>query len=131
MGNTPRDINAVSSRISDEVSELRKEVAAHRKNMEQSYVRNQDDHKAIMAQIVELVSDKKALRLIGILVGFALGSIVGTVTYFASKLDAVKQGAESHEAEGMEIGRGLRRDVDHNERKIEELQRLHRQSDEE
>jgi hypothetical protein len=31
----------------------------------------------------------------------------------------------------MEIGRGLRRDVDHNERKIEELQRLHRQSDEE
>jgi len=124
MGDTPRDIQQVRSGIRDEIKELREDVAS-------SNVRNQDDHKAIMSQIVELVSDKKALRLVGILVGLALGSIAGTVTYFASKLDAVKQSSEKHEAEGMEIGRGLRRDVEHNAEDIEELQRLHRRSGEE
>lgn len=119
MSDTPQSVKAVKASLHDEIQDVADRV-------DEADARNQEDHKAIMEQIVELVSDKKALRLVGILVGIALGSIAGTITYFATKLDGVKQSSEHHEAEGMEIGRGLRRDVERIEEDVEELQGLHR-----
>jgi len=111
MGDTPTHMQAVRSDLRDEIHALNEKVDA-------VDLRNQDDHQAIMAQIVELVSDKKALRVVGIVLGFVLGSLVGLVLWAADRVDEVEDGAQQHEAEGMEIGRGLRRDVDR-------LQRYH------
>ena len=111
MGDTPPHMKAVRPELRDELRHLHKRV-------EQVDQRNQDDHTAIMAQIVELISDKKALRVVGVILGFVLGSLVGLVLWAADRIDEVEDGAQQHEAEGMEIGRGLRRDVDR-------LQRYH------
>lgn len=98
----------------------------HKDDLKDLRAANEAEHKAILATLSDLISDKKALRLFGLILGIAIGAIVGTVTYFANKLDDVKTGAETHEAKGLEMGMGLRRDVTKNERNIDELRRLHR-----
>jgi hypothetical protein len=76
MGDTPTDFKAVRSGLRDEIHQLNKKVDAvdHR---------NQEDHQAILVQIMDLISDKKALRLMGILVGVALGSALGLLLWAA------------------------------------------------
>ena len=118
MGDTPTHMQAVRSDLRDEIHQLNERVDAVN-------TRNQDDHKAIMSQVSELVSDKKALRLFGILLGIALGSVVTAMIWGTDRIDEVEDTALRHEAEGMEIGRGLRRDVIRHELEIDRLRQQH------
>ena len=52
MVDTPNNMKATQSSLRDEIMEMRKDLVSARKNMELSYVRNQDDHAAIMTKIV-------------------------------------------------------------------------------
>ena len=106
-------------------SDARDESIAMQKKLEKFYTRNEDDHKAIMVVLTDLISDKKALRLFGLLLGIALGSVVTAMIWGIDRIDEVEDGAQRHEAEGMEIGRGLRRDVDRNELEIDRLRKRH------
>ena len=118
MGDTPTHMQAVRSDLRDEIHQLNEKVDA-------VCTRNQDDHRAIMSQVTELVSDKKALRLFGILLGIALGSVVTAMIWGTDRIDEVEDAALQHEAEGMEIGRGLRRDVLRHELEIDRLRQQH------
>jgi len=118
MGDTPTHMQAVRSDLRDEIHGLNERVDA-------VDLRNQADHRAIMSQVSELVSDKKALRLFGILLGIALGSVVTAMIWGTDRIDEVEDAAQKHEAEGMEIGRGLRRDVIRHELEIDRLRQQH------
>lgn len=133
MVDTPQSMKAVQSSLRDEIKDLRDDLGDGRKNLEKFYTRNEDDHKAIMGQIVELVSDKKALRLVGILVGIAIGSIAGTIMWFSDRISnnaehiqEVKAEEQGNAREGFQMAREMRKDIDHNEAKLHELQKLHR-----
>ena len=126
MGDTPTHMQAVRSDLRDEIHQLNEKVDAVN-------TRNQDDHKAIMSQVSELVSDKKALRLVGILMGLALGSVTGTVVYFANQMGDLDEHIEHVEAEeranakyGFELANGLRRDLDKLEAKVRAMDKDHR-----
>ena len=51
MADTPTNMKVAQSSLRDEIVEMRKALMASQKNMEQSYVRNEDDHKILMTQM--------------------------------------------------------------------------------
>lgn len=133
MVDTPHSMKAVQSNLRDEIHGLRDELDQDRKNLERFYTRNEDDHKTISVQITELLSDKKALRMVGILVGIALGSIAGIAIWFSDRISdnsahirSVMAEEQGNAREGFQIAKDLRRDIDNNEALMHELQRLHR-----
>lgn len=133
MGDTPTSMKAVQSNLRDEIKDLREELGQDRKNLEHFYTRNEDDHKNIVVQITELISDKKALRMVGILVGIALGSIAGIAIWFSDRISEnsehiteVRSEERGNAREGFQIAKDLRRDIDSNETLLHDLQRLHR-----
>jgi protein involved in sex pheromone biosynthesis len=124
MGTPPLQKNGREHAQDRELRELRL-------NQERDAAENRDDHKAIMEHVVDLVSDKKALRLLGILVGVALGSVAGTIAWFSGRISdnsdhihEVKIEERGNAAKGFQMAEDLRNDVDHNEEALREL--LHR-----
>jgi len=119
-------MKAVKLSLHEEIRDVRKEVTAQR-------MRNEGDHEAIMSQIMELVSDKKALRLFGIILGIALGSIIGAALWFSDRISDnsnlikdVRAEERGNARQGFQIAEDLRKDVSDNEEHINELRKLHR-----
>jgi hypothetical protein len=126
MGTPPIQKNGIDQHQDRQLRELRLDL-------EHVQAENRDDHKAIMGHVVELVSDKKALRLMGILVGIALGSIAGSIMWFSDRISdnsvdvhEVRSEERANAAKGFQLAEDLRNDIDHNEENLRELQRLHR-----
>jgi hypothetical protein len=101
---------------------------------------NHEQHRDITALIASLQGDVKAGALVGrvlwLLAFVFLSTLSGVIGWMANRIDdlrdeidEVEHIAVEHEKEGMEIGRGLRRDVDSNEQDIKELRRRLRMKD--
>jgi hypothetical protein len=132
MTDTPIHMQQVRSDLRSEIKDLRDELGDDRQNLERFYTRNEDDHKVIMSAVSELISDKKALRMVGILVGIALGSIVGIAIWFsdrisinAERINEVRAEERGNARQGFQLAEDLRRDIDRNELEIDRLRAKH------
>ena len=123
MSNTPLQKNGHDQSQDRDIRDLR--------------LSNETEHKDIGASVSGLRRMLWGLLLAG------LAGIVGVVSYITAQVtsmrhdvrdlerevDAVEILAREHESEGLEIGRGLRRDVDKLEQEVKEHRRQHRQKD--
>ena len=98
------------------------------------WLANEKAHTQLSKILGDLVSDKKALRVIAIVAGVAFGSAVSTVAYSIVRTNAVEDHVMAVEQEekanakyGFELANGLRRDVQENASDIDRLQILHQE----
>jgi hypothetical protein len=116
------------------------ELNALEKDFVNAFNENKGDHKRfakqcteIQADVHDLVSEKKLIRFVGLLVGIALGSAVTSIIWGLNRIDSVEERiievrgeARANASRGWEMAASLRRDMDKTQDHVDDLRKLHR-----